>query len=168
MSQIEFNVATWRWLSNFGHSCKWGFWSQIRIWCTFKYDNKGLSVVVNRIEACRTYQLYKFVRSELVTQLLSGWLTVSSGTEIENWSGVLGYTSQGRLIRPLLQCVEGWNPLQHQWIMSHGEFGVIRLIEKNVTWLAAMVVRLSLAIDWRWNHSWWRLQFCSCQSDSWY
>ena len=70
------------------------------------YDNKGLSAVGNRIEECRTYPLYKFVRAELGTQLLSGLRTVSPGTEIQK---VFEAMSEGKLIKPLLQCVEGWN-----------------------------------------------------------
>jgi phenylalanine ammonia-lyase len=61
------------------------------------YDKKGLSSGRNRMEECRTYPLYKFVRGELGTQMLSGVRTVSPGTEIQ------------KLIRPLLQCVQGWN-----------------------------------------------------------
>ncbi|KAG0600492.1 hypothetical protein M758_11G038600 [Ceratodon purpureus] len=70
------------------------------------YDNKGLSSVPNRIELCRTYPLYKFVRGELGTQLLSGLRTVSPGTEIQK---VFEAMSEGKLIHPLLQCVQGWN-----------------------------------------------------------
>ena len=69
------------------------------------YDNKGLSSVANKIEQCRTYPLYKFVRAELGTQLLSGLRTVSPGTEITK---VFEAMSEGKLICPLLQCVQGW------------------------------------------------------------
>ena len=70
------------------------------------YDNKGLSSVRNRIEDSRTYPLYKLVRAELGTQMLSGLRTVSPGTEIQK---VFEAMSEGKLIRPLLQCVQGWN-----------------------------------------------------------
>jgi phenylalanine ammonia-lyase len=69
------------------------------------YDKKGLSSVPNTIERCRSYPLYKFVRSELGTQLLSGLRDVSPGQEIEK---VFDAISEGKLVAPLLQCVEGW------------------------------------------------------------
>jgi phenylalanine ammonia-lyase len=69
------------------------------------YDNKGISPVRNRIQDCRTYPLYKFVRAELGTQLLSGLRPMSPGQEIEK---VYDAICQGKLVAPLLQCVEGW------------------------------------------------------------
>jgi phenylalanine ammonia-lyase len=61
--------------------------------------------VRNRIQDCRTYPLYKFIRSELGTQLLSGLRPISPGQEIEK---VYDAVCQGKLIAPLFQCLEGW------------------------------------------------------------
>ncbi|KAH9571127.1 hypothetical protein CY35_02G076700 [Sphagnum magellanicum] len=70
------------------------------------YDNnKGYSPVPNRITDCRTYPLYRFVRSELHTQLLSGLQTISPGEEIEKvYEAIL----DGKHMAPLMQCIDGW------------------------------------------------------------
>ncbi|XP_024366399.1 phenylalanine ammonia-lyase [Physcomitrium patens] len=69
------------------------------------YDTKGLSLVPDRIQDCRTYPLYKLVRGDLKTQLLSGQRTMSPGQEIEK---VFNAISAGQLVAPLLECVQGW------------------------------------------------------------
>lgn len=69
------------------------------------YDNKGISAVSNRIENCRTYPLYKFVREDLQTQLLSGLRTISPGQVIEK---VYDAICEGKHVAPLMHCIDGW------------------------------------------------------------
>jgi phenylalanine ammonia-lyase len=69
------------------------------------YDTKGISTVPNRIESCRTYPLYKFVREKLQTQLLSGQRTTSPGQEIEK---VYDAICEGHHVAPLMDCIAGW------------------------------------------------------------
>ncbi len=68
------------------------------------YDDKGISAVRNIIHDCRTLPLYNFVRGELGTTLLSGLRTDSPSEVIEK---VYDAISQGKLVAPLLQCVDG-------------------------------------------------------------
>ncbi|OAE30950.1 hypothetical protein AXG93_2018s1170 [Marchantia polymorpha subsp. ruderalis] len=69
------------------------------------YD-KGVTARPNKIKDCRTYPLYKLVREDSATKLLSGTETRSPGQDIEV---VYEAISQGKLATPLLQCLEGWN-----------------------------------------------------------
>ncbi|KAH7282720.1 hypothetical protein KP509_35G045000 [Ceratopteris richardii] len=69
-----------------------------------RYDN-GDYAVPNRIKNCRTYPIYKFVRTEMGTDLLRGTAPKSPGEDIEKiFYGIL----DGKLLLPLLKCMEGW------------------------------------------------------------
>eukprot|EP00249_Psilotum_nudum_P036993 c9234_g1_i1 orf=31-2214(-) len=68
------------------------------------YD-KGMPLLKNRIMDCRSYPLYDFVRNELGTQLLSGCRSQSPG---QDFDAVYDAVCGGRIIAPLLRCVEGW------------------------------------------------------------
>ncbi|KAI3410650.1 PHD-type domain-containing protein [Psidium guajava] len=57
--------------------------------------------VENRIKNCRTYPVYRFVRSDMRTQLLSGAKKVSPGEEIEK---VYEAMNEGKLGDVLMQC----------------------------------------------------------------
>jgi phenylalanine ammonia-lyase len=69
------------------------------------YDTKGLSAIPNKIEQCRSYPLYKFVRGDLHTHLLTG-KSVGPGKDIEK---VYIAICKGRHVAPLLRCLEGWH-----------------------------------------------------------
>ncbi|KAG6543491.1 hypothetical protein Mapa_015161 [Marchantia paleacea] len=64
----------------------------------------GVTSVPNKITDCRSYPLYKFVRS-LGTKLLVGTETRSPGEDIQL---VYEAMTEGQLSAPLLQCLEGW------------------------------------------------------------
>nr|QPI70500.1 phenylalanine ammonia-lyase [Anthoceros agrestis]SPO49995.1 phenylalanine ammonia-lyase 2 [Anthoceros agrestis] len=68
--------------------------------------DKGAAAVPNRILECRTFPLYNFVRSELGTQILCGFIrNQSPGQDIEK---VFDAITEGKHVAPLLKVLEGW------------------------------------------------------------
>ncbi|XP_015889298.2 phenylalanine ammonia-lyase [Ziziphus jujuba] len=71
-----------------------------------RFDNGDYRPIENRINKCRTYPIYKFVRSEVGTELLSGAKKISPGEDIEK---VYEAINEDKLGDVLKMCLKDWN-----------------------------------------------------------